>query len=226
MLRALSQIDFSDALAPVELAILILSYALLVLVALPVHEWAHALAAYKLGDETAKWNGRLTLNPFKHLDLFGTAMLVLCGVGYAKPVPVNPFNFRNSKKGMAITSLAGPLSNLVMAVLSTVCIRVLILLPTSPIATALVDVFYIFASINISLTVFNLLPIPPLDGSNIFGAILPDKWTYAMQRYERYITIGLFACLLLGVLDGPLDLLHRGFGFVICKLLGMPNIFA
>ncbi len=226
MLRALANIDYSAANAPFQVAVLLVSYALLVLVALPVHEWAHAFSAYKLGDGTAKWNGRLTLNPLKHLDVFGTVMLVLCGVGYAKPVPVNPYYFRNPKKGMAITSLAGPLSNFAMAVLSVVVIRVLFLLPVLPLTNTLVDIFYIFASINISLTVFNLLPIPPLDGSNIFGAVLPDKWTYTMQKYQQYITIGLFACLLLGVLDMPLAWLHRGFGFLICTLLGMPNIFA
>ncbi len=226
MLKSLVGLDFSNPADLIYFGTVVLSYALLVLLALPVHEWAHAFAAYKLGDETAKWNGRLTVNPMKHLDVFGTVMLVLCGVGYARPVPVNPYNFRNPKKGMAITSLAGPLSNFVMAVLSVVFIRVLLFLPASTITDALFTILYIFASINISLTVFNLLPIPPLDGSNIFGAILPDKWTYTMQKYQQYITIGLFALLLLGVLDRPLSLLHRGFGFLICTLLGMPNIFA
>jgi len=224
MLQSLANIDYSRADAPVFVGILILSYALLVLVALPVHEWAHAFAAYKLGDETAKWNGRLTLNPLKHLDLIGTVMLVLCGVGYAKPVPVNPYYFNNSKRGMALTSLAGPLANFTMAFAAMVLSSVLYAVfgVTHFMAVSILAlVLEIFANINISLTVFNLLPIPPLDGSNIFAAFLPDKWNYTVQRYQQYITAGLFALLLLGALNVPLALLQDGFRAVINFLVGL-----
>jgi len=224
----------------------LLSYAALILVSLPVHEFAHAFAAYKLGDETAKWTGRLSLNPMKHLDPFGTVMLLLCGFGYARPVPVNPRYFRGSEKsGMAITALAGPLSNLLMAILATAIYRLIALVCgdaqleivgyelyySGP--SQYMDLVYyaylffirIFASINISLAVFNLLPIPPLDGSRIFSAILPDKLVYTLEQYERYITMGLFVLLLMGVLNGPLSALHHAFGSLICTVLGMPNIF-
>lgn len=230
MIQDFLNIDFSSPYAGFELFALIASYALLVLVALPVHEFAHAFAAYKLGDNTAKWQGRLTLNPFKHLDIFGTVMLVLCGIGYAKPVPVTPYYFRNPKRGMAITSFAGPLSNLAMAVLALVLYRLGMFIPVigqlSAIILSMLDILLInFAGINIGLAVFNLLPIPPLDGSNIFAAILPDKWIYTMNKYQQYISIGLFVLLLTGALNVPLAFLRWAFGFVICGALGMDNIF-
>ncbi len=245
MLSTLFEIWSSEDFTMLDIIFVLISYAALIFVSLPLHEFAHAFSAYKLGDETAKWNGRLTLNPLKHLDPFGTAMLVLCGFGYARPVPVNPYYFRNPKKGMALTALAGPLSNLLMAIAAVAIYRVISLacgnahwIPvdfriyyTGPEQYA--ELMYyadlllirIFASINVSLAVFNLLPIPPLDGSRIFAAILPDKWAYTLERYERYITMGLFVLLLMGVLDGPLSALHRGFGFLICTLFGMPNVF-
>ncbi len=224
----------------IYLLMIVISFAVLIFVCLPFHEFAHAFAAHKLGDDTAKWHGRLTLNPLKHLDTFGTLMMVLCGVGYARPVPINPYNFRNPKNGMALSALAGPFSNLLMAIVGVAIFRVVMLicgaqwhdgyLYASPqyhdllwyAELFLVD---IFASINLSLAVFNLLPIPPLDGSRIFSAILPDKWVYTISRYEQYIMIALFVMLFTGVLDTPLYFLRRGFGFVVCGLFGMPNVF-
>lgn len=245
MLSTLFDLWSSGKFSMLDVIFLLISYAALIFVSLPLHEFAHAFSAYKLGDETAKWNGRLTLNPVKHLDPFGTVMLVLCGFGYAKPVPVNPYYFRNPKKGMAITALAGPLSNLAMAIVAVAIYRVLSLVCGGGMwVPSGLQLFYtgpeqyaelmyyaylfligIFASINVSLAVFNLLPIPPLDGSRIFSAILPDKWVYTLERYEQYITIGLFVLLLTGALNGPLSALHRGFGFLICTLFGMPNVF-
>lgn len=221
----------------VFLLMIVLSYAALIFICLPVHEFAHAFAAYKLGDTTAKWHGRLTLNPVKHLDTFGTLMLVLCGVGYARPVPINPYNFRKPKQGMALSALAGPLSNLLIAVASVGLYRLILLVAdmavtyeTYTVWATILDyawlvLIYVMASINLSLAVFNLLPIPPLDGSRIFSAILPDKWSYTLDRYERYITIVLFVLLLTGALDTPLYWLRHGFGFVVCGLFGMPNVF-
>lgn len=241
MLRSLVSL-WNGGFDMLDIVFLLLSYAVLIFVMLPIHEFAHAFAATKLGDNTARWNGRLTLNPMRHLDVFGTVMLVLVGIGYAKPVPVNPYNFRKPKRDMALTALAGPLSNLLMAVVSVGIFRLILLLTGTTIeANGMIYVnnpvvyniiqysniifIQVFASINIGLAVFNLLPIPPLDGSRIFGAILPDKWVYTMERYQMYISFGLMVLLFAGLLDTPLALLRHGFGFLICGMFGMPNIF-
>ncbi len=194
-----------------NLVFMLSAYAVLILVMLPVHELAHAWAAHKLGDDTAKWNGRLTLNPLAHLDLYGTLMLVLFGVGFARPVPINPYNFRNPKKGMALSALAGPVSNLLMAVLSVGIFRVCCNFVQDMIVLSYLRLIFIdvFASINIRLAVFNLLPIPPLDGSKIFGYFLPDKWVYMMERYSRQISLALMLLLFVGVLDVPLSFLSN-----------------
>lgn len=219
------------------LLFLLVGYVVMIFVCLPVHEFAHAFAAYKLGDTTAKWHGRLTLNPLKHLDLFGTLMLMVFGIGYARPVPVNPYNFRNPKWGMALSALAGPLSNLLMAIASVGLYRVVILIADAAVTVetlsmwqTIVDwsglvLIYAMASVNLSLAVFNLLPIPPLDGSRLFEAILPNSWSELMIRYERYIMIGLFVLMFTGVLDGPLAWLRHMLGYVVCGIFGMPNIF-
>ncbi len=228
-------------LSIVDMLFILLSYAVMIFVLLPVHECAHAFVADRLGDSTARWNGRLTLNPMRHLDPLGAVMLLLFGIGYAKPVPVNANNFRKPKRDMALTALAGPLANLLMAILSVGLFRLIVLIcggdftesgfwAPGSVSLRVMNYAYlmliqVLASINISLAVFNLLPIPPLDGSRIFSAILPDKWSYAMMRYERIIMLVVFVLLFTGVLDTPLYWLRRGFGFVVCKLFGMPNLF-
>ncbi len=205
-----------------ELMLMFFSYLVLILVMLPVHELAHAYAAYKLGDDTARWNGRLRFSPFAHLDPMGTLMLLLFGFGYARPVPVNPRNFRNPRRDMALTALAGPLSNVAMAAASVALFRILTLLPLS---VAVLDTAYlvlvgVFASVNVGLAVFNLLPIPPLDGSRIFAWILPERWVYTMERYSRYITIGMMLLLFTGVLDLPLVFLRNRLLYLLEKLFG------
>jgi len=244
MLQSLIRELTSGEGSMLNIVMILIASAMLIFAALPLHEFAHAFASHKLGDNTAKYNGRLTLNPLKHLDVFGTIMLLVCGVGYAKPVPVNPYNFRNAKRGMALSSLAGPMMNLILAIVSVGLYRVFSLITEAQYASALssmdVDaairileidgyVFYVliglFASINLSLAVFNLLPIPPLDGSRIFAAFLPDKWNDMMYRYESYVMIGMMALLLSGALDQPLTWIRHGFGFVVCGMFGMPNVF-
>lgn len=210
-----------------DLIFMIMAYAVIVLVMLPVHEFAHAWASHRLGDDTARWHGRLTLNPFKHLDPMGTLMLVLVGVGYARPVPVNPYNFRNPKRGLALSALAGPVSNLLMAFVSVVVFRVCCVCITN---TELLYYLWlvlinVFASVNIGLAVFNLLPVPPLDGSKIFGLFLPDRWMYTMERYSRQISMVLIALLFIGVLDTPLYFLRNLIGGLMGTLVGMPGVF-
>ena len=180
---------------------------LAVLIALAVHEYSHGYAAYKMGDNTAKSLGRLTLNPIKHIDPIGALCMVFFHVGWAKPVPVNPRNFKNYKRGFAITALAGPVSNIALAFI------------TAPIYILLFKLFLstngdtefiykllentltfvaIFFSINIGLGIFNLLPIPPFDGSRILNVILPAKIYFGVMKYERQIYFGVLGWLILG----------------------------
>lgn len=202
---------------------LMFGYAVLILLILPVHELAHAFAAHLCGDDTAKWHGRLTLNPFKHLDVWGTAMMLTVGIGYAKPVPVNPRNFRNYKRDMILVALAGPLSNLLLAVAAVAVFRVSLFFVTDIVALNALWLILIkvIASVNISLMVFNLLPIPPLDGSRLWSSLLPGKWAYFLEANSRYITMGLFVLLMTGVLDGPLAALRNGVLNLLFALFGM-----
>ena len=206
-----------------DLAYMIVAYAILVLVMMPVHEFAHAFAAHLCGDDTAKWHGRLTLNPFAHLTLWGTAMMVLMGIGYAKPVPVNTRNFRNYKRDSILVALAGPLSNIAMAILSALVFKILwMLFPTS----AALDVLWlvlveVMVSVNVSLAVFNLLPIPPLDGSRLWSALLPYRAAAFLEQNSRYIMMGLFVLLMTGVLDVPLAFLNNLLLQAIAWIVGL-----
>lgn len=179
---------------------------------LPVHELSHGWAANKLGDDTAKKLGRLSFNPFAHLDPVGTIMIFLFGIGYAKPVPINPLKFKDYRKGVALTALAGPLSNLVMSFIFAFIGSGLSKIGGANTAMQLLVLFFSFAAnINIALAVFNLLPIPPLDGSRVLAVILPDNAYEKYFRYERYIMIALMILLFTGVLDTPLAFLNNVF---------------
>ncbi len=182
--------------------------AVVLILTIPVHEAAHAWAAYKMGDSTAKYQGRLTLDPMKHFDLMGSVSLVLLGIGWAKPVPVNPNNFSNRKKGMALSAAAGPISNLILAFFSLMIYKVLVVAnfanPYNSFLPILVDLSIYMTSINITLAIFNLMPFPPFDGSRILGYFLPDKLYWKFMQNERTIFYVVLALVWLGVFDTPL----------------------
>lgn len=188
--------------------IAVLSRCFVVFCCLPIHELAHGLMAYALGDRTAKNQGRLSLNPLAHLNPLGTIMIFLFGIGYANPVPINPRNFKNVKGGMALTALAGPSANLLMGFISVWGYYIFARVGAGNSFLYAVAMFFLYAAqINVMLAVFNLLPIPPLDGSKIIAAVLPDKAYYKYMMYERYIMIALMLLLFIGVLDTPISFL-------------------
>ncbi len=179
----------------------------IVIVALVVHEVAHGFVAYKLGDPTAKYMGRLSLNPLRHLDPIGAICMLLFRFGWAKPVPINPTYFKNPKVGMALSSFAGPAANIILSFIGSffyvlsVKLSNLIIINTGiqGLYTPLSYVchfFALFAILNLSLAIFNLIPLPPLDGSRILSIVLPQKTYFGMMRYERQIGIGFMIVLL------------------------------
>lgn len=171
------------------------------LICICVHELCHGLAAYALGDDTAKRSGRLSLNPLRHIDVWGLVMLVVCKFGWAKPVPVNMYRFRDPKRGMALTALAGPVSNLVLAVVIMFLRGVF----TSRLPHAVLQLCDLTAYLSICLGIFNFIPVPPLDGSKVLFALLPDEMYYKLMRYERYGMILLIILLVSGVVSEPLS---------------------
>ncbi len=185
--------------------------AIVVLTALPIHEFAHGYIAYKLGDPTAKYQGRLDLNPLKHLDPIGTIMILFTGFGFAKPVPVNPRYFKNRKLGMALTALAGPVANILLAAAILILSKIIFgFIPITSTFWYLLNLaFQIMILTNIQLAVFNLLPIPPLDGSKILGYFLSDRINYMMYQYQHVLSIALLVLLLTGVLSTPLSLITQ-----------------
>ena len=178
------------------------------LICIVLHELSHGAAAYALGDDTAKRAGRLTLNPIAHIDLWGLVAMALFRFGWAKPVPVNMYNFKNPKKGMAITALAGPVSNFLIAVVFLFLYGLLyypLYVEGGSFARTIYEMLLTTAIMSLSLGIFNLLPIPPLDGSKIFFSVLSDSAYEKLMRYERYGMIIMIVLIASGALSGGLS---------------------
>ena len=215
-----------------ETVIDVVLYVIIILLSLSVHELSHGYAAYRCGDPTANNLGRLTLNPLAHLDPIGTVMMLVFGFGYAKPVPINPRYFKHYKRDLCLVSFAGPLSNLLLAFFGTVVYFLsFIFLPSTAKASIPGGVWFYFCQsfimANTSLCVFNLLPVPPLDGSRIVSVLLPGKIAYYYLKYERYIMLVMFVLLYQGAFRGILRFLSSGLLsglFAVCNFIFSPLI--
>lgn len=213
---------FTDGFSA-KAAISLLLFLPTLLISLTVHEYAHGYVAYKCGDNTAMWNGRLTLNPIKHLDPIGTVMMLFFGFGYAKPVPINPRNFKHYRRDLCLVAIAGPLSNILLSLIGMIVLYVsLLFMPnTFALITSSSYKYFIGASnfsilylefiltfifSNITLAVFNLLPIPPLDGSRIVSSLLSGNLAYYYNKYENIIMLFVFVLLSRGILSTPINL--------------------
>lgn len=199
------------------------------LIALTGHEFAHGWVSSKLGDPTPERDGRLTLNPLAHLDVVGTILMILTGFGWAKPVMVDPRYYKNKKRGMALTALAGPLANLIMAFIAMLIFAVVVVVraklgggiipETSSMTVQIIWKFaFLFAYRNLCFMVFNLIPIPPLDGSKVLGMFLPNRVYYNMLQYERYAIILIMLLSVIGAFD---KIIGTGVNIV---LMGMVNL--
>lgn len=186
-------------------AVLFVARVLAFCTAIPFHEAAHAWVSDKLGDPTARNMGRLTLNPIKHLDLWGLLAMLTIGIGWAKPVSINPNYYKDRKKGMALSALAGPVSNLLLGYVNYIIYKTILFAGVSawgqyglPLWIEVVTtIFSYLALINVNLAVFNLIPIPPFDGSRVLGLILPEKQYFAIQKYEKYVMGALILLMFL-----------------------------
>ena len=193
------------------------------LICITFHELSHGFVALKLGDTTAKDMGRLTLNPIKHIDIWGLIMMALFGFGWAKPVPVNPNNFKRPKRDMAITALAGPVSNILLAVVFSVltAIVAMALGNFDSVRGFVLSLMLRMVVLSIGLAVFNMIPIPPLDGSKVLFAFLPDKAYAQLMRVERFGFIILFVILRTNVLDSTIGAATR---WIMNLMYGIINL--
>lgn len=198
-----------------------------VLLSLTLHEFGHGLAAYAMGDKTAKSSGRLSLNPIDHLDPIGALCLFLFGFGWAKPVPVNPYNFRNQKGGMVLTSLAGPFMNFIIAFIAMVIMTLVGDIKFSSqglgfdLATVGYTICYYLMIMNLGLGIFNLIPIPPLDGSKVVGAVLPTNLYFGYMKYERFGFIILIVLINLPFFDTFLSICMSSMISLYSNIIGL-----
>lgn len=201
----------------------VISVVFIILCILPLHELAHAWVANKLGDPTARLEGRLTFNPLASVDPMGALALLLFGFGWAKPVPVDSRYFKKPRRDMALTALAGPVSNLLAALVGAFFAAAMeAFAPVNWLTQFVYTMFYYYVLVNISLAVFNLIPMPPLDGSRIVGAFLSSRALYTYYRYQNIFVMVMFFLLLSGSLSGPLATAQSFFGNIIFSLARAP----
>lgn len=205
----------------------ILAVLVIIFLILPFHEWAHAQTAYLLGDKGIKQRGRLSLNPLSHIDPVGALAMLLIGFGWAKPVPVDSRYFKNPKVGMAITAFMGPVANLIAALAGLFVFHTLwCIVPTfftaGGFGSYVLAFLQFYIIVNVNLAVFNLLPIPPLDGSKILFVFLPDKAVMFFYRYQMFFMIGLIVLLWAGPLSYVLTFLSRGALYGIYQFSTLP----
>ncbi len=215
------RLDFMTALMQ------ILASLVVIFLIMPFHEWAHAFVAYKLGDTSVKARGRLSLNPIEHIDPIGALMIILVGFGWAKPVPIDDRNFKNPKIEIGITAMAGPLANFIAALAGGLILNALAAFTGSFLVTTVGNYIYIFflyyVMLNICLAVFNLVPIPPLDGSKILFMFLPDKWVYTLYKYENVFFLILLVLVWFNIL--PLGYIENALADFVFWLTGLPFAF-
>ena len=239
----LFQILLNSGLSVRMRLLLVVFLPLAVIFSLTAHEYMHGLVSQIQGDPTPRYAGRLTLSPISHIDPLGLVCLIVCGFGWAKPVPVNPRYYKDPKKGMAITAVSGPAVNLFIGIYCTLLLSVLVWIYETGIYAfipvidqmsqtlyyVLSTALYIVLYLNIMLAIFNMVPVPPLDGSRLMLAFLPQDKYFRIMRYEKFIMLALFFVLWTGMLNGVFeaiaDFFILGVGNAVFFVLnGLANI--
>lgn len=210
-------------LSPYQIIVYLLR-ALVVLIAIPFHEAAHALVSHWLGDDTAVRAGRLSLNPLRHFDPLGALCMLIGGVGWAKPVGVNPRNYKNPKVGMAISAAAGTISNFLLAWVSMILYKCVIYSGLGGLVPALMLFLYDMVVMNLSLGVFNLIPVPPFDGSRIVLLFLPQRLYFKAMQYERQIMLIVLLPVFFGLLNRPLSIVVNFMWELLVGLTGFVDL--